>query len=180
MLIAENGNRILDLELIFKHNKARLKLERLKPITTKEEMLRVLKERRRSVAFVNFSGKEKNINRTAFFVDLSVLEGDIDSRWGIGFHIFVNWQTDQEFLSKIGNFSLAKNGKITLDGKANIDCLDSAFMVNKLPLIFTYYLEGFVDRSTEYEAEVIRREQNKPKIILDTDDDKEYLENTIF
>ena len=180
MLKAENGNRILDLELIFKHNKARLKLERLKPIVTKEEMLRVLKERRRSVAFINFSGKEKGVNKAAFFVDLSVMEGDIDSRWGIGFHIFVNWQTDQEFLSKIGNFSLAKNGKITLDSKANIDCLDSSFMINKLPLLFAYYLKDFVDRSTEYEAEVIRREQKKPKIDLGDYDDKEFLENTIF
>lgn len=180
MLKAENGNRILDIELVFKHNKARLKLERKKPIADKDEMLKVLKERRRSVAFINFSTKEKNTNRTAFFVDLNVVEGNIDSNWGIGFHIFVNWQSDQDFLIKLGNFALAKNGKITLDSKANIDCLDSAFMVNKLPLIFAYYLEGFADKSAEYEAEVIRREQNKPKIDLGDYDDKEFLENTIF
>lgn len=174
MLKAENGNRILDLELIFKHNKARLKLERLKPIATRDEMLKVMKERRRGVAFINFSDK------TAFFVDLNVVEGNIDSNWGIGFHIFVNWQTDQEFLTKLGNFALAKNGKITLDSKANIDCLDSSFMVNKLPLLFAYYLKDFIDRSVEYEAEVIRREQNKPKIDLGDYDDKEFLENTIY
>ena len=181
MLKAENGNRILDIELIFKHNKARLKLERLKPIASRDEMLKVLKERRRSVAFINFSKEnDRNINKTAFFIDLNVVEGVIDSNWGISFHIFVDWQEDQEFLTKLGGFDLAENGKITLDGRANIDCLGSAFMVNKLPLLFAYYLKDFVDRSAEYEAEVIRREKNKSKIVLDDLDDKDFLQNTIF
>lgn len=181
MLKAENGNRILDIELVFKHNKARLKLERKKPIVSKDEMLKVLKERRRGVAFINFSKENnRNINKTAFFIDLNVVEGVIDSNWGISFHIFVDWQTDQEFLAKLGNFALAKNSKITLDSKANIDCLDSSFMINKLPLVFAYYLKDFIDRSAEYEAEVIRREQKKPKIDLGDYNDKEFLENTIF
>lgn len=181
MLKAENGNRILDLELIFKHNKARLKLERKKPIVSKDEMLKVLKERRRGVAFINFSKENnKNINKTAFFIDLNVVEGVIDSNWGISFHVFVDWQADQEFLTKLGDFSLAENGKITLNGRANIDCLDPTFIVNKLPLLFSYYLENFVDKTAEYEAEVIRRENNKPKIVLDDLGDDGFLENTIF
>lgn len=48
MLVTENGNYFFDVELVFKHNRTRLKLERNSNIATRNDMLKLLQNRRRS------------------------------------------------------------------------------------------------------------------------------------
>ena len=47
MLITENGNCFFDVELVFKHNRTRLKLERNSNIATRNDMLKLLSNRRK-------------------------------------------------------------------------------------------------------------------------------------
>lgn len=167
MLVTENGNRIFDVELIFKHNRTRLKLERNSVIATRNDMLKLLANRRRSAAFTNFGGSlsASGFHRAAFFLTLKVTPNTVDTSFGAGFHIFIDWSQDASFLRDLGGFKLESDGIIQLDGASEIDWLDVDFIKRKLPLIFDYYLVGFNDRTIEDEAEVAVREENKFKKI---------------
>ena len=79
MLVTENGNYFFDVELIFKHNRTRLKLERNSNIASKNDMLKLLSNRRRSAAFTNFGGSlsASGFHRAAFFLTLKVNDGII-------------------------------------------------------------------------------------------------------
>lgn len=155
MLVSENGNHIIDLQLIFSHNIAQIKLELDRPITSKKEVLELLKRRSRSVSFLNIYDKDSL--RTIFYVDLTVKPNVIDARWGISLEIVLNWDKDKDFLTTLGNFILASNGEILLNGFPNSDWLGTDFNVNKLPLIFAYYLQNYIDKTDKYEEEVIER-----------------------
>lgn len=163
MLVSENGNYIIDLQLIFSHNIAQLKLELERPITLKKEVLELFKKRSRSVSFLNIYDKDKL--RTIFYVDLNVVPNSIDARWGIGLEIILNWNKDKDFLTTLGNFSLASNGEILFNGLSNSDWLGTDFNVNKLPLIFAYYLQNYIDKTAKYEEEVIERQKNSTIVI---------------
>lgn len=163
MLVTENGNYIIDLQLIFSHNIAQIKLELERPITSKREVLELLKRRSRSVSFLNIYDKDKL--RTIFYVDLNVVPNVIDARWGIGLEIVLNWNKDKDFLTTLGNFTLASNGEILLNGFPNSDWIGVDFNVNKLPLIFAYYLQNYIDKTAKYEEEVIERQKNSTIVI---------------
>lgn len=167
MLITENGNYFFDVELAFKHNRARLKLERNSSVVSRNDMLRLLSNRRRSAAFTNFGGSlsSSGFHRAAFFLTLKVTPNTVDTSFGAGFHIFIDWNQDSTFLLDLGGFSMGNDGIIRLDGNSEIDWLDVDFIKRKLPLIFDYYLVGFSDRTAEDEAEVAVREENKFKKI---------------
>lgn len=166
MLVTENGNYIIDLQLIFSHNIAQIKLELERPITSKREVLELLKRRIRSVSFLNIYDKD-NL-RTIFYVDLTVAPNVIDARWGIGLEIVLNWNKDKDFLTTLGNFSLAGNGEILLNGLLNSDWLGTDFNVNKLPLIFSYYLQNYIDKTAKYEEEVIERQKNSTITVINS------------
>lgn len=166
MLVSENGNHIIDLQLIFSHNIAQIKLELERPITSKREVLELLKRRSRSVSFLNIYDKDKL--RTIFYVDLTVAPNVIDARWGIGLEIILNWSKDKDFLTTLGNFSLSGNGEILLNGFPNSDWLGTDFNVNKLPLIFAYYLQNYTDKTEKYEAEVIERQKNSTITVINS------------
>ena len=165
MLITENGNYFFDVELVFRHNRTRLKLERNSNITNRNDMLKLLQNRRRSAAFTNFGGSlsASGFHRAAFFLTLKVTPNTVDTSFGAGFHIFIDWSQDASFLRDLGGFKLENDGIIQLDGASEIDWLDVDFIKRKLPLIFDYYLVGFNDRTAEDEAEVAVREENKLK-----------------
>lgn len=165
MLITENGNYFFDVELAFKHNRARFKLERNSLIATRNDMLKLLLNRRRSAAFTNFGGSlsASGFHRAAFFLTLKVTPNTVDTSFGAGFHIFIDWSQDASFLRDLGGFQLGNDGIIRLDGASEIDWLDVDFIKRKLPLIFDYYLVGFNDRTVEDEIEVAQREENKFK-----------------
>lgn len=167
MLVTENGNYFFDVELAFRHNRARLKLERNSDITNRNDMLKLLSNRRRSAAFTNFGGSlsASGFHRAAFFLTLKVTPNTVDTSFGAGFHIFIDWSQDASFLRDLGGFSMGNDGIIQLDGASEIDWLDVDFIKRKLPLIFDYYLVGFYDRTIEDEAEVAVREENKFKKI---------------
>lgn len=167
MLVTENGNYFFDVELIFKHNRTRLKLERNSNIANRNDMLKLLQSRRRSAAFTNFGGSlsASGFHRAAFFLTLKVTPNTVDTSFGAGFHIFIDWNQDASFLRDLGGFKLENDGIIQLDGASEIDWLDVDFIKRKLPLIFDYYLVGFNDRTIEDEAEVAVREENKFKKI---------------
>lgn len=167
MLITENGNCFFDVELIFKHNRTRLKLERNSNIATRNDMLKLLQNRRRSAAFTNFGGSlsASGFHRAAFFLTLKVTPNTVDTSFGAGFHIFIDWNQDASFLRDLGGFKLENDGIIQLDGASEIDWLDVDFIKRKLPLIFDYYLVGFSDKTAEDEMEVAQREENKFKKI---------------
>lgn len=167
MLVTENGNYFFDVELIFKHNRTRLKLERNSNIASKNDMLKLLSNRRRSAAFTNFGGSlsASGFHRAAFFLTLKVTPNTVDTSFGAGFHIFIDWNQDASFLRDLGGFKLENDGIIQLDGNSEIDWLDVDFIKRKLPLIFDYYLIGFSDKTAEDEAEVAVREENKFKKI---------------
>ena len=164
MLVSENGNYIIDLQLIFSHNIAQLKLELDKPITSKRDVLELLRKRSRSVSFLNIYDKDKL--RTIFYADLNVVPNSIDARWGIGLEIILNWNKDKDFLTTLGNSSLASNGEILFNGLSNSDWLGVDFNVNKLPLIFSYYLQNYIDKTAKYEAEVIERQKNSTITVI--------------
>lgn len=166
MLVSENGNYIIDLQLIFKHNTAQLKLELDKPITSKRGVLELLKKRSRSVSFLNIYDKDKL--RTIFYVDLNVVPNAIDARWGIGLEVVIDWNKDKDFLVTLGNFTLANNGEILLNGFPNSDWLGTDFNVNKLPLIFGYYLQNYVDKTAKYEEEVIERQKTSTITVINS------------
>lgn len=165
MLVTENGNYFFDVELVFKHNRTRLKLERNSNITNRNDMLKLLQNRRRSAAFTNFGGSlsASGFHRAAFFLTLKVTPNTVDTSFGAGFHIFIDWNQDASFLRDLGGFKLENDGIIQLDGASEIDWLDVDFIKRKLPLIFDYYLVGFNDRTIEDEAEVAGRGENKFK-----------------
>lgn len=167
MLITENGNYFFDVELVFKHNRTRLKLERNSNIATRNDMLKLLQNRRRSAAFTNFGGSlsASGFHRAAFFLTLKVTPNTVDTSFGAGFHIFIDWNQDASFLRDLGGFKLENDGIIQLDGASEIDWLDVDFIKRKLPLIFDYYLVGFSDKTAEDEMEVAQREENKFKKI---------------
>lgn len=167
MLVTENGNCFFDVELIFKHNRTRLKLERNSNIATRNDMLKLLSNRRRSAAFTNFGGSlsASGFHRAAFFLTLKVTPNTVDTSFGAGFHIFIDWNQDASFLRDLGGFKLENDGIIQLDGASEIDWLDVDFIKRKLPLIFDYYLVGFSDKTAEDEMEVAQREENKFKKI---------------
>lgn len=167
MLITENGNYFFDVELVFRHNRTRLKLERNSNITTRNDMLKLLQNRRRSAAFTNFGGSlsASGFHRAAFFLTLKVTPNTVDTSFGAGFHIFIDWNQDASFLRDLGGFKLENDGIIQLDGASEIDWLDVDFIKRKLPLIFDYYLVGFSDKTAEDEMEVAQREENKFKKI---------------
>lgn len=167
MLVTENGNYFFDVELIFKHNRTRLKLERNSNIANINDMLKLLSNRRRSAAFTNFGGSlsASGFHRAAFFLTLKVTPNTVDTSFGAGFHIFIDWSQDASFLRDLGGFSMGNDGIIQLGGASEIDWLDVDFIKRKLPLIFDYYLVGFNDRTIEDEAEVAVREENKFKKI---------------
>lgn len=167
MLITENGNYFFDVELVFKHNRTRLKLERNSNIATRNDMLKLLQNRRRSAAFTNFGGSlsASGFHRAAFFLTLKVTPNTVDTSFGAGFHIFIDWNQDASFLRDLGGFKLENDGIIQLDGASEIDWLDVDFIKRKLPLIFDYYLVGFSDKTAEDEMEVAQREENKLKKI---------------
>lgn len=167
MLITENGNYFFDVELVFKHNRTRLKLERNSNIANRNDMLKLLQSRRRSAAFTNFGGSlsASGFHRAAFFLTLKVTPNTVDTSFGAGFHIFIDWSQDASFLRDLGGFKLENDGIIQLDGASEIDWLDVDFIKRKLPLIFDYYLVGFSDKTAEDEAEVAVREENKFKKI---------------
>lgn len=166
MLVSENGNHIIDLQLIFSHNIAQIKLELDKPITSKKEVLELLKKRSRSVSFLNIYDKDSL--RTIFYIDLTVKPNVIDARWGIGLEIVLNWSKDKDFLSTLGNFSLAGNGKILLNGLSNSDWLGTDFNINKLPAIFVYYLQNYIDKTAKYEEEVIERQKTSTITVINS------------
>ena len=166
MLVTENGNHIIDLQLIFSHNIAQIKLELDKPITSKRDVLELLKGRSRSVSFLNIYDKDKL--RTIFYVDLNVVPNVIDARWGIGLEIILNWSKDKDFLTTLGNFSLASNGDILLNGFPNSDLIGVYFNVNKLPLIFSYYLQNYIDKTAKYEEEVIERQKSSITTVINS------------
>ena len=170
MLVSENGNHIIDLQLIFSHNIAQIKLELDKPITSKKEVLELLKKRSRSVSFLNIYDKDSL--RTIFYIDLTVKPNVIDARWGIGLEIVLNWSKDKDFLSTLGNFSLAGNGEILLNGFPNSDWFGTDFNVNKLPLIFAYYLQNYIDKTDKYEEEVIERQKNSTITVINSNNYK--------
>lgn len=163
MLVTENGNYFFDVELVFKHNRTRLKLERNSNIATRNDMLKLLQNRRRSAAFTNFGGSlsASGFHRAAFFLTLKVTPNTVDTSFGAGFHIFIDWNQDASFLRDLGGFKLENDGIIQLDGASEIDWLDVDFIKRKLPLIFDYYLVGFSDKTAEDEMEVAQREENK-------------------
>jgi hypothetical protein len=163
MLVSENGNYIIDLQLIFKHNTAQLKLELERPITSKKEVLELFRRRSRSVSFLNIY--DKNKLRTIFYVDLTVAPNVIDARWGIGLEVVIDWNKDKDFLVTLGNFSLSGNGEILLNGFPNSDWIGVDFNVNKLPLIFAYYIQNYIDKTAKYEEEVIERQKNSTIVI---------------
>lgn len=167
MLVTENGNYFFDVELAFRHNRVRLKLERNSNIANRNDMLKLLQSRRRSAAFTNFGGSlsASGFHRAAFFLTLKVTPNTVDTSFGAGFHIFIDWSQDASFLRDLGGFKLENDGIIQLDGASEIDWLDVDFIKRKLPLIFDYYLVGFNDRTAEDEAEVAVREENKFKRI---------------
>lgn len=167
MLVTENGNYFFDVELVFRHNRTRLKLERNSNIANRNDMLKLLQNRRRSVAFTNFGGNlsASGFHRTAFFLTLKVTPNTADTSFGAGFHIFIDWSQDASFLRDLGGFSMGNDGIIQLNGASEIDWLDVDFVKRKLPLIFDYYLIGFNDRTAEDGAEVAVREENKFKKI---------------
>lgn len=167
MLVTENGNYFFDVELVFKHNRTRLKLERNSNIATRNDMLKLLQNRRRSAAFTNFGGSlsASGFHRAAFFLTLKVIPNTVDTSFGAGFHIFIDWNQDASFLRDLGGFKLENDGIIQLDGASEIDWLDVDFIKRKLPLIFDYYLVGFSDKTAEDEMEVAQREENKFKKI---------------
>lgn len=167
MLVTENGNYFFDVELVFRHNRTRLKLERNSNITNRNDMLKLLQNRRRSAAFTNFGGSlsTSGFHRAAFFLTLKVTPNTVDTSFGAGFHIFIDWSQDSSFLRDLGGFKLENDGIIQLDGASEIDWLDVDFIKRKLPLIFDYYLVGFNDRTIEDEAEIAVREENKFKKI---------------
>ena len=167
MLVTENGNYFFDVELVFKHNRTRLKLERNSNIATRNDMLKLLQNRRRSAAFTNFGGSlsTSGFHRAAFFLTLKVTPNTVDTSFGAGFHIFIDWNQDASFLRDLGGFKLENDGIIQLDGASEIDWLDVDFIKRKLPLIFDYYLVGFSDKTAEDEMEVAQREENKFKKI---------------
>ena len=167
MLVTENGNYFFDVELAFRHNRVRLKLERNSNIANRNDMLKLLQNRRRSAAFTNFGGSlsASGFHRAAFFLTLKVTPNTVDTSFGAGFHIFIDWNQDSIFLRDLGGFSMGNDGIIQLDGASEIDWLDVDFIKRKLPLIFDYYLVGFNDRTIEDEAEVAVREENKFKKI---------------
>lgn len=167
MLVTENGNYFFDVELAFRHNRVRLKLERNSNIANRNDMLKLLQNRRRSAAFTNFGGSlsASGFHRAAFFLTLKVTPSTIDTSFGAGFHIFIDWNQDSTFLRDLGGFKLENDGIIRLDGNSEIDWLDVDFIKRKLPLIFDYYLVGFIDRTAEDEMEVAVREENKFKKI---------------
>lgn len=166
MLVTENGNRIFDVELSFRYNKERFKLERDKDIITRTDILKLLKERRRSVAFTNYGGNlsSSGFHKTAFFLTLKPTPNSVDTPHGVGFHIRINWQKDMDFLLALDNFACI-NGIVTLNGLSEINWLDGEFVKNKLPLIFDYYLVSFIDKTAEDEAEIVAREENKLKSV---------------
>lgn len=168
MLVTENGNHIIDLQLIFSHNIAQIKLELERPITSKREVLELLKRRSRSVSFLNIYDKDKL--RTIFYVDLNVVPNVIDARWGIGLEIVLNWNKDKDFLTTLGNFTLAgnSNGEILFNGLFGSDWLGTDFNVNKLPLIFAYYLQNYIDKTAKYEEEVIERQKNSTITVINS------------
>lgn len=167
MLVTENGNYFFDVELAFRHNRVRLKLERNSNIANRNDMLKLLQSRRRSAAFTNFGGSlsASGFHRAAFFLTLKVTPNTVDTSFGAGFHIFIDWSQDASFLRDLCGFSMGNDGIIQLDGASEIDWLDVDFVKRKLPLIFDYYLIGFNDRTIEDEAEVAVREENKFKKI---------------
>lgn len=167
MLVTENGNYFFDVELVFKHNRTRLKLERNSNIATRNDMLKLLQNRRRSAAFTNFGGSlsASGFHRAALFLTLKVTPNTVDTSFGAGFHIFIDWNQDASFLRDLGGFKLENDGIIQLDGASEIDWLDVDFIKRKLPLIFDYYLVGFSDKTAEDEMEVAQREENKFKKI---------------
>lgn len=167
MLVTENGNYFFDVELVFRHNRTRLKLERNSNITNRNDMLKLLQNRRRSAAFTNFGGSlsTSGFHRAAFFLTLKVTPNTVDTSFGAGFHIFIDWSQDSSFLRDLGGFKLENDGIIQLDGASEVDWLDVDFIKRKLPLIFDYYLVGFNDRTIEDEAEIAVREENKFKKI---------------
>lgn len=166
MLVSENGNHIIDLQLIFSHNIAQIKLELDKPITSKKDVLELLKGRSRSVSFLNIYDKDKL--RTIFYVDLTVAPNVIDARWGIGLEVVIDWNKDKDFLVTLGNFSLSGNGEILLNGFPNSDWIGVDFNVNKLPLIFVYYLQNYIDKTAKYEEEVIERQKNSTITVINS------------
>lgn len=166
MLVTENGNHIIDLQLIFSHNIAQIKLELERPITSKREVLELLKRRSRSVSFLNIYDKDKL--RTIFYVDLNVVPNVIDARWGISLEVVINWNKDKDFLVTLGNFSLSDNGEILLNGFPNSDWIGVDFNVNKLPLIFAYYLQNYIDKTAKYEEEVIERQKNSTITVINS------------
>lgn len=167
MLVTENGNYFFDVELVFKHNRTRLKLERNSNIANRNDMLKLLQSRRRSAAFTNFGGSlsASGFHRAAFFLTLKVTPNTVDTSFGAGFYIFIDWSQDASFLRDLGGFKLENDGIIQLDGASEIDWLDVDFIKRKLPLIFDYYLVNFKDKTAEDEAEVAVREENKFKKI---------------
>lgn len=167
MLVTENGNYFFDVELVFRHNRTRLKLERNSNIANRNDMLKLLQSRRRSAAFTNFGGSlsASGFHRAAFFLTLKVTPNTVDTSFGAGFHIFIDWNQDASFLRDLGGFKLENDGIIQLDGASEIDWLDVDFIKRKLPLIFDYYLVGFSDKTAEDEMEVAQREENKFKKI---------------
>lgn len=167
MLVTENGNYFFDVELVFRHNRIRLKLERNSNIANRNDMLKLLSNRRRSAAFTNFGGSlsASGFHRAAFFLTLKVTPNTVDTSFGAGFHIFIDWNQDASFLRDLGGFKLENDGIIQLDGASEIDWLDVDFIKRKLPLIFDYYLVGFSDKTAEDEMEVAQREENKFKKI---------------
>lgn len=167
MLVTENGNYFFDVELVFRHNRTRLKLERNSNIANRNDMLKLLQSRRRSAAFTNFGGSlsASGFHRAAFFLTLKVTPNTVDTSFGAGFHIFIDWNQDASFLRDLGGFKLENDGIIQLDGASEIDWLNVDFIKRKLPLIFDYYLVGFSDKTAEDEMEVAQREENKFKKI---------------
>jgi hypothetical protein len=166
MLVSENGNHIIDLQLIFSHNIAQIKLELDKPITSKRDVLELLRKRSRSVSFLNIYDKDKL--RTIFYIDLNVVPNAIDARWGIGLEVVIDWNKDKDFLVTLGNFALANNGEILFNGFSNSDWLGTDFNVNKLPLIFTYYLQNYIDKTAKYEEEVIERQKTSTITVINS------------
>ncbi len=166
MLVSENGNYIIDLQLIFSHNIAQIKLELDKTITSKKDVLELLRKRSRSVSFLNIYDKDKL--RTIFYVDLNVVPNVIDARWGIGLEVVIDWNKDKDFLTTLGNFSLSGNGKILLNGLSNSDWLGTDFNINKLPAIFVYYLQNYIDKTAKYEEEVIERQKTSTITVINS------------
>ena len=164
--MTENGNYFFDVELVFKHNRTRLKLERNSNIATRSDMLKLLSNRRRSAAFTNFGGSlsSSGFHRAAFFLTLKVSPNTVDTSFGAGFHIFIDWNQDSTFLHDLGGFQIGKDGIIRLNEASEIDWLDLDFVKRKLPLIFDYYLVGFKDKTAEDEVEAIREDNKFKKI----------------